>query len=45
MLQLRKHGAAIGNAYQTTISSGVFINYIPERLENSLNVLVDQSTD
>ena len=28
MLQLEKHGVAIGNAYQNTIPSGVFINHI-----------------
>ena len=55
MLQLEKHGVVIGNAYQNTISSGVFIDCITESLANELkidlekcnffNVLTDRSTD
>ena len=55
MLQLEKHGVVIGNAYQNTISSGVFIDCITESLASELkidlekcnffNVLADRSTD
>ena len=38
MLQLEKHGVAIGNAYQITISSGVFIDCITESLANELKI-------